>query len=101
MRFFLILCVAFVMLFLGFNQHPDYRAGGSDENFYYRYGDFISKHGVQGFHNLVVWYSSDARARFHPTPSRVGYISLIALLFRIFEPSYYIIHLISLLSFGV
>lgn len=88
------------LLVLAFNPLKESGFGtSSDEGYYYRYAQKVSIEGRSGFSALISWYHDNTDAREHPAPVRVGYIGSLAVLFKVFGPSYTVIGLFSTLCF--
>ncbi len=99
-RIILFLLVVFSVAFLAFNLVPEKQYyPWSDEGYYYRYGSQIEQEGLPGLKKLLSWYAGDEKARYHPAPTRIGYLFIVSILFRIFGPSYVLLGLISFVSF--
>ena len=99
-RVFLGLCIAGAVIFLC--SHPlkaNQFGPQSDEGYYYHYSNLVVQKGNNAFKELALWYSASDEARKHPAPSRTGYILLTAGLFKIFGPSYFLLGLVSTVSF--
>jgi len=100
-RLYIIGLVAMMLIFVSLNPltNSDFHMK-NDEGYYYKYANSEVLHGKKVFHRLINWYADNSEARNHPSPLRVGYILLIAVLFKSFGfPSFYIMALISTLSF--
>jgi len=69
------------------NQFSPY----SDEGYYFHYAQKISQKGPDGFKELLSWFVHDPKAKFHPAPSRAGYILSSAFLFKLFGSSYFVL----------
>jgi len=98
-RIFIAVLIVFPVLFSCSHPIKSYQYGPvSDEGYYYQYASLVEHKGMPAFSRLIFWYSDHAEAREHPAPVRVGYILLIALLFKIFGPSFAVQGLISTAS---
>lgn len=71
----------------------------SDEGYYYRYAYQVAQEGWEGFQKIIRWYVDHEEARYHPAPTRIGYILFAAVLFKAFGPSYELLGLVSFISF--
>lgn len=99
-QFVIIGLISAALLFLCSHQlKEDQFSPESDEGYYFHYAKVISEKGIAGFPELINWYASSEKARFHPTPSRAGYTLFTACLFKITGPSYTTLGTFSLISF--
>lgn len=94
------LAFSFILLFVCFHPLKEHQFGASSDEGYYRmYASTIVDRGMAGFQGLVDWLFYDVEAKVHPTPSRVGYVLSLALLFKLFGESFAAIALLSMVTF--
>lgn len=95
----MLIFVAVLLLAVGRYLTPEsFHLKGSDEFYYLQYAQHIADNGARGFQDLVQWYAQSEENRYHPSPVRFAYVSLAALLVKIFGPSYSILVCISYAS---
>ncbi|MCX5707185.1 MAG: glycosyltransferase family 39 protein [Candidatus Omnitrophica bacterium] len=92
--FLLVLVIALTSLsasFQGIQFHTQV-----DEGYYFNYAVYIGEHGLSGFSSLFKAYLENQQHWFFPNPLRIAFISLSALWFKVFGPSFINLALFSL-----
>ena len=79
--------------------HTNSAKVAKDEADYMLYTTIISDYGIQGFRKIVDWYGASEEHRFHPAPTRLGFILPLVLLFKFIPMSYLVIFLFSFSSY--
>lgn len=74
-------------------------SGNSDGQSYLFYARHTADHGFDGVRELVRWYAKSETHRSHPSPARLTYVFLAALLIKIFGESYQVLVGISAVSY--
>ena len=75
--------------------HTNFEKVANDEAAYMVYVTTIKDQGIQGFRKIVDWYSASEEHRFHPAPTRLGFILPLVLLFKFIPISYLAVSIFS------